>query len=67
MQLFDALLKLIFRDHRLLEWSLSDAVRQCQLGSQGNIPFCDAFSAFKGSLSTRSFKDHKIRPVTFHV
>ena len=67
LQLFDALLQLVFRDDCLLEGSLPDAVRQCQLSGQGDITLGDGFATLEGSLGTGGLKDHQIGAVTFHV
>jgi hypothetical protein len=58
LQLLDALLKLVFRDNRLVERPLPDAVWQGQLGCQGNIALADGFSTFEGCLGTGCFEDH---------
>lgn len=54
LQLFDALLQLVFRDGCLLERPLPDAMRQRQLCGQGDITLRNRFTSLKGGLGTRS-------------
>ena len=67
MQLLDALLKLVLRYDSLLEGSLPDTMRQCQLGCQGDIAVGDGFPTLKGSLGACRLEDHQVCPVAFNV
>ena len=44
-----------------------EAVRQSQLGRQGNITIGDARAALKCCLGAGCLKDHQVGPVAIHI
>ena len=67
LQLLDALLQLFHGHLGLLEGAALDAVRQGQLGRQGDIPVGDGRAAFEGGLGAGGLEDHQVGAVPVHV